>query len=161
MHPALVRLSVVTLLLFAPIGVEGQVVAELDAYWSEVTRTVEAGDFEGYSGLYHPDAVLVSLSSGNSFPISNALAGWEAGFIDTREGRADASVAFRFSQRLHDETTAHETGIFRFTLTPEGGSETVGIVHFDALMVRKNGAWLMVMEYQREPATEDEWNGLK
>jgi hypothetical protein len=66
-------------------------------------------------------------------------------------------VTFRFTQRLHDETTAHETGIFRYTFEPEGGAPTVAMVHFEGLLVRKDGSWLMVMEYQKDQASEEEW----
>lgn len=134
-----------------------QITDELDAYWAEVSRTVAEGDFDGYAALYHPDAVLVSLGSASSRPIADALAGWEQGFVDTKEGRATASVKFRLTRRLHDATTAHETGIFRYTLEPEEGESVDALVHFEALLVKKKGTWLMVMEYQKEPATKAEW----
>jgi hypothetical protein len=157
MKSTTIRLTILLLIFFFPSVVQSQVIAELDDYWAEVSRTVGEGDFEGYGRLYHPDAVLVSLGSESSYPIARALAGWEQGFLDTRAGRAQASVAFRFTQRLHDETTAHETGIFRYTLEPEDGGQTVVMVHFEALLVRKDGAWLMLMEYQKQPATEEDW----
>lgn len=128
---------------------------ELDAYWAELSRTVEEGDFEGYAALYHPDAVLVSLGSGTSYPIAQALAGWKQGFDDTAAGRAEAGVDFRLTQ--HDATRAHETGVFRYTFTPEGGETTVAPVHFEAVPVKEDGEWLMLMEYQKEMATEEEW----
>ena len=157
MKSTLIRLSILGLILLFPSVVNAQVIAELDDYWAEVARTVEEGDFEGYSRLYHPEAVLVNLQSGTSYSIEQALSGWEQGFLDTRDGKAQASVTFRFTQRLHDETTAHETGIFRYTLKPEDGNQTVVMVHFEGLLVRKGGAWLMVMEYQKQSATEEEW----
>ena len=157
MKSTLIRLSILGLILLFPSVVNAQVIAELDDYWAAVARTVEEGDFEGYSRLYHPEAILVNLQSGTSYPIEQALSGWEQGFLDTRDGKAQASVTFRFTQRLHDETTAHETGIFRYMLKPEDGNQTVVMVHFEGLLVRKGGAWLMVMEYQKQSATEEEW----
>ncbi len=157
MKSTLIQLSMFSLILLFPSLGEAQTLAELDAYWAEVTRTVEEGDFEGYSRLYHPDAVLVSSGSGASHPISQALVGWEKDFDATRQGKARSSVTFRFTQRLHDETTAHESGMFRYTAKLEDGSETVGTVHFEGLLVRKDGVWLMVMEYQKQPATDEEW----
>lgn len=138
-----------------------QVTEALDAYWAEVSRTVEEGDFDGYGRLYHPDAVLVSAAGQTSYPIQQALAGWESGFVDTREGRSDASVSFRFTQRLNDESTAHETGIFRYTLKPENGEETSAMVHFQGLLVHRDGRWLMLMEYQQQPATQAEWDAAR
>ena len=60
-------------LLGLPTTAPAQVTTELDAYWAEVSRTVEEGDFEGYAELYHPDAVLVMQGQG-TVPIGEALA---------------------------------------------------------------------------------------
>jgi uncharacterized protein (TIGR02246 family) len=153
--------AVVCLILAIPRVVESQTTAELDAYWAELSRTVADGDYEGYARLYHPDAVLVSLGSQSSYPIAQALAGWKQGFLDTQAGNAEAGVAFRFTQRLHDETTAHETGMFRYTFTPADGTPGVALVHFESLLVRKDGEWLMVMEYQQAAATDEEWQAAR
>ncbi len=162
-----IRLRVLGLIILGPsLVVESQVVndpvvAELDAYWAEVSRTVAEGDFESYKRLYHPDAVLVDLQSGTSLPIEQAFEGWEPSFVDTRDGRVPATVEFRLTERLHDETTAHETGIFRYTATPEDADPTVVIFHFEGLLVRKAGSWLMVMEYQKQPASSQEWESAE
>ena len=161
MKSTLARLALLLFLLTSPELVEAQVVDALDAYWADVSRTVQEGDFEGYSALYHPDAVLVSSGGQTSYPIEQALAGWKQGFLDTRQGKTEASVAFRFTQRLHDETTAHETGIFRYSLKNADGSESGAMVHFQGLLVRKNGRWLMLMEYQQHPATQAEWDAAR
>jgi ketosteroid isomerase-like protein len=152
---ALAVVALAALALTGPAPARAQVTSELDAYWSEISRTVADGDFEGYANLYHPDAVLVLDGSG-THPIAVALAGWKQGFDDTRAGRAKAGVTFRFTERLHDETTAHETGIFRYTLR-SAEQDAVALVHFSALLVKKNGEWRMVMERQKGPATEEEW----
>jgi len=77
--------------------------------------------------------------------------------IDGKLENYGASVAFRFTQRLHDETTAYETGIFRYTLTPAGSNPRIATIHFEGMLVRKDGTWLLVMEYQKRPATDEEW----
>ena len=84
----------------------------LDAFWAELSRTVAEGDYEGYAATYHPDAVLVSGLARTSYPISRALVDWKQGFDDTKAGTIKAAVEFRFTQRISDATTAHETGIF-------------------------------------------------
>ena len=129
---------------------------ELDAFWAEVARTVSEGDFDGYSATYHPDAVLVSQASNTSYPIASALKGWHQGFVDTAEGHVKANVEFRFTSRINDDTTAHETGIFHYSAIPEDGDATDQYVHFEALLVKKDG-WKMMMEYQQTPATQEEW----
>lgn len=152
----ILRFAAAAVLLALPQAASAQVATELDAYWAELSRTVVEGDFEGYSVLYHPDAVLVAGGSG-TYPIAAALAGWKQGFDDTRDGKAVAGVEFRFTERLNDGTTAHDTGMFRYTIDPEDGDGAVALIHFEALLVKKDGRWLMVMEYQKGQATDEEW----
>ena len=151
-----IALAVAAFLLVLPVPASAQVTDELDAFWAEMSRTVEEGDFEGYAALYHPDAVLVMGGQG-SVPIGQALDGWKQLFVDTQEGRAEASVELRITDRLNDATTAHETGMFHYVFQPEGGDAQAAYVHFESLLVKRDGRWLMVMEYQRGPATEEEW----
>jgi ketosteroid isomerase-like protein len=157
---SIIRYALAAACLAIPASAPAQVSAELDEYWAELARTVQEGDFEGYSALYHPDAVLVMQGSGTA-PIGTALAAWKQGFDDTREGRAAAGVEFRFTQRLNGETTAHETGMFHYTLDPENGDEVEALVWFEALLVKRDGRWLMVMEFQKDAATESDWAAAK
>ncbi|MFK7814282.1 MAG: hypothetical protein AB8B59_17420 [Maribacter sp.] len=138
--------------------------AELDQFWTELSRTVNDGDFEGYKATYHDDAVVVFTTGENkaSMSISKALANWQQDFIDTKAGKTVNSVAFRFSQRVGDATTAHETGIFVFQSNSKNGEiSPKQYVHFEALLVKHDSAWLMVMEYQKSRATEEEWELLE
>lgn len=128
----------------------------LDAFWAEMSRTVEEGDFDGYASLYHDDAILVSGLAGTSYPISQALEGWRQGFLDTRAGAMKARVEFRFTRRLSDDTTAHETGIFHYETVDADGNRSGQYIHFEALLTRKE-VWKLMMEYQKAVATPEEW----
>jgi len=150
--------SLLRAVLLIPMSLTSHSRVELDAFWTRVKQTVEEGDFDSYKALYHPDAVLVSEDSKKSSLISQALVGWEQGFNDTREGRQKTSVDFRIVQRLNDNETAHEMGIFRYSsLRPDGGDESIAMMHFRSLLVKKNGEWLILMEYQGAATTEEEW----
>lgn len=135
-------------------------IAELDQYWQELSRTVEEGDFDGYGAAYHEDAVVIFAGGAkkSSMSISKALAGWKQGFLDTKNGKVSSMVEFRFSQRINDEDTAHETGIFHYSSGGETGTSVY--VHFEMLMVKKDGSWLGLMEYQKSKATLEEWKLL-
>ena len=138
-----------------------ELTAELDAFWAEVSRTVQEGDFEGYAALYHEDAIMVNANSGSTYPIGNALEIWKPGFDDTKAGRMAASVEFRFSKRMIDENTAFETGIFRYVAQPDGEEAQVSLIHFDALSIKKESGWVMMMEHQITQATQQEWEALR
>lgn len=138
--------------------------AELDNFWAAVSRTVQEGDFEGYAATYHEDAVVVFTTGENktSVSIAKALVNWKQGFIDTKAGRTKNSVEFRFSQRVGDENTAHETGIFGFQSNDGNDAPNPKrFIHFEALLIKRNNAWVMVMEYQKSKATQEEWELLE
>ncbi len=136
-------------------------VAELDAYWAEVSRAVREGDFTAYRATCHGEGVLVSGSKQTSQPLATALARWKKDFDDTREGRVKAEVEFRFAQRLGDANTAHETGIFRYVSQASGGQPQEEFIHLQALLVKKPDGWKILMEYQIGPATKAEWEALR
>jgi ketosteroid isomerase-like protein len=135
--------------------------AELDAYWAIVSKAVNTGDFETYAATCHPEGVLVSGGKQMSQPLAAALARWKQEFTDTRDGKMKASVEFRFSRRIGDATTAHETGIFLYTAQPEGGPPKAEHIHFEALLVKKPDGWKILMENQKGSATESAWQALK
>jgi len=134
-------------------------IAQLDEFWTEVSRTIAEGDFEGYAGTFHEQATLVSGVSGVAYPIAQALAGWKKDFDDTKSGVRKSSVAFRFNRRLGDPTTAYESGIFHYSFELNGKKQGY-YIHFDGLLV-KEGTWKMMMEYQKSRASKEEWDALE
>lgn len=164
MKPILTLLVLLTISLsptYTPTSVNQQQserLKELDAYWAEVSRTVREGDYEGYSAQYHEDAVVVFATRDPkmSVSISDALAAWKPGFEATRSGKTKANVQFRFSQRIGNKNTAHETGVFAYN---DGGPNNY--VAFEMLLVKKDGQWLGMMEYQKNQATQADWDALK
>lgn len=138
--------------------------AELDRYWANLEKTVEEGDFEGYRAAYHDDAVIVFAAGTNktSVTIDQAMAYWKKGFNDTKAGKRKDLVEFRLSQRIGNETTAHETGIFHFTTAGSDGKiNGEYLTHFEMLLIKRDGKWYATMEYQKSDATQEEWDALK
>lgn len=136
-------------------------VKELDAYWAEVSRAVGAGDFPAYEATCDAEGVLVSGEKKTCTPLAEALKRWRKDFEATKRGEMKASVQFKFSQRLNDGTTAHETGIFLYTATGADGKETRAYVHFEALLLKREDGWKIVMEYQKANATQAEFEALR
>ena len=133
---------------------------ELDGFWAEISRTVREGDFEGYQATCHSEGVLVSGAKKTSEPLAKALARWKQDFVDAKSGKTQVNVEFRFSRRIHDASTAHETGIFMYSSVEPDGSVKRDYIHFEELMVKHHG-WQTLMEYQKSPATREEWEALK
>jgi hypothetical protein len=133
---------------------------ELDALWAEVSRSVKQGDFKGYSATCHKEGILVSGTKKYSQPLSEALVRWKPEFLDTKAGKIKASVEFRFSQRIGGDTTAHETGMFRYATIDADGEASEAFIHFEALLVKTADGWKVLMEYQKSEGTEVEWAAI-
>lgn len=142
-----------------------QRITEIDkTYWSEISRTVKEGDYEGYAATCHTNSVLVTTSVENkrTEPMTSALARWKQGFLNTKNGKQMDNVQFRFSQRIGDATTAYETGIFYFTSHDSTGKLiSESYTHLEALLVKEGNRWLCLMEFQKSKATRAEWDALK
>jgi hypothetical protein len=165
MNARIIRIIVgmfTTLLAVPPVAATDDTapLKELNGFWTEVSRTVREGDFEGYKATCHSEGVLVSGVKRTSQPLSKALARWEQDFVDAKSGKTKANVEFRFSQRISDETTAHETGIFLYSSVDASGVVKNEYIHFEVLLVKRNG-WKTMMEYQKSKATREEWEALK
>ena len=140
---------------------DSQITKQIDELlWNKISKSVREGDFETYANLNHANAVLVS--SAKSVTMEEALSNWKQGFVDSKNGKQKVNVEFRFSKRLDNETTAHETGIFNF-ITYEIGTDKIkseDYVNFEALLVKYNGTWQIMMEYQKTKASREEWQAL-
>jgi hypothetical protein len=93
-------------------------------------------------------------------PLADALKRWKKEFDATRSGGMKASVTFKFSRRLGDATTAHETGMFLYSATGADGKETREYIHFEGLLVKRDGRWKILMEYQKSKGTREEFEAL-
>jgi hypothetical protein len=135
--------------------------AGLDAYWAEVSRAVKAGDFEAYKATCHPKGVLVSGSKKVSYPLAQALNRWKTEFDDTKAGDIEASVDFRFSHRFGDTQTAHESGVFLYTQKKKDAEAIQEYIAFEVLLVKENGKWQTLMEYQMKAVSKEEWDKIQ
>jgi len=139
---------------------------ERNTFWAEVSRTVAAGDFEGYVATCHPTGVLVSGIANISQPLAIALKRWQPEFEATKSGVEKAQVEFRLSKRLADATTAHETGIFHYSTIKADGERSDEYIHFEVLLIKdkslgEQATWKTMMEFQKSKATLEEWEALK
>ncbi len=148
------------LLTFFPLNLHADV-KELDAYWAEVSRAVNTGDFQAYKATCHPDAVLVSGNKKQSYPLAKALVRWKKEFDDTKSGDRKSSATFRFSTRYHDETTAHETGMLLYEFSTKDGKVGKEYVFLEALLLKRKGKWVIMMEYQKATGAAEDWEKLK
>lgn len=134
---------------------------ELATFWQQAEQTVANGDFEGYSATFHPNAILVSDIASTSYPISKALTRWQQGFDDTKAGKMKAGVSFKFTQSLVSENTAHQTGYFYYYSINDKGKKSPFIAHFEALLMKSEGKWQIMMERHIKQVELGVWQSIQ
>lgn len=158
-HTARLALVVSLVAVILPATAAAQSTAEIDRQvWQAVAASAANHDIVAMGRVYHPAAVLVSNTG--TTPIAAALERWGRDMVTARANGSKASVAFRFTRRQDDATTAFEAGAFRYATTDKAGVETPGYVRFEALLVKTPDGWRMVMERQLDAITEAQWNAL-
>ena len=152
--------GLMVILLIQSVYAEDNVINELNAAWNKLEQTVSNGDFRSFKSVYHRDAVLVNGISKSSYPIKKAFEGWQQGFTDTKSGEITAHLDVKFSERIFDQFSAHETGVFHYYTINKKGQQSDTYVHFESLWVKKNNRWIMMMAYQKSRSDDSEWNTL-
>ena len=140
---------------------EDNVLGEIDRAWDKIKDTITKGDFRSLKSSYHRDAILVNGTSKKCYAIKTALDGWKQGFDDTKAGSMDANLELKFSQRIFDSSTAHETGIFHYYTINKEGKQTDSYVYFESLWIKKQRKWFMLMENQKSKTNKEEWDNFK
>ena len=138
-----------------------KILDEIDIAWDKLKKTISSGDFRSFKSAYHRDAVLVNGISNKCYPIKKAFDGWRQGFMDTKAGVLDANLELKFSRRVFDISTAHETGIFHYYTIDKQGKQTDAYVHFESLWIKKQNKWFMLMENQISRADKEGWDKFK
>lgn len=133
-------------------------VPNTDSLFNEIQRTVAEVDFDAMAAAYHADAVLVNAKATTS--VRDVMPLWKAAGEKLQSEGRQASVAFRFSSRQQDSTSAFESGIFRYATIGKDGVEKVAFVHFENLAVFRDGRWLTLMERQLAATDLSAWNTL-
>ena len=137
-------------------------IVELNAYWESLAKTAKEGNFEGMKSLYHEDAVVVKPDT--TFAVSRAFkVRWKKEIMEVKSRKRANSLKFRFSKRIGDDTTAFEKGFYHYTSIETETGKVLGdaYIHFESLLVKVNEEWVVLMEHQKQEATEEEWLALK
>ena len=67
----------------------------------------------------------------------------------------------RISETLLGSSSAYQKGIFHYTSEYIGQSPVSVFIHFEVLLTKSNGIWKILMEYQKDYATKEDWNRLE
>ena len=145
--------------IFTPAQAQSQPSSPTDLLYKQISASVAEADFEAMAGTYHPDAILVSQKGTKS--IASVIPLWKAAGEKIKQKGGTASVAFRFNSRQISETTAFESGVFKYQSVAADGSKKTNYVNFENLTIKRDGRWLTMMERQTGTTNLSAWTALE
>lgn len=114
--------------------------AQIDALFDRWNAAVETGDPEKVASLYAPDAVLLPTLSPEIRTDHDGLVDYFEHFLAKNpSGERTESVI-----EVLDQTTAIDTGLYRFTFTAADGSQTFADARYTFVYEKRNGKWLII-----------------
>ncbi len=132
-------------------------IAEVDNFWAKISESVSKGDFGAYRSAHHPDAVLVV--QGKSHSMESAHKAFQRGFDDTAAATVKSGIEFLWTQRSVGVDTAFQKGAFRYW-SESAGNTYVQYTQFEAILVRGNKGWELLVQKQYKALTKEQWDAL-
>jgi len=142
----------------APAGAAASTAAIDQQVWAAISASVVDQDIDAMAATYHPDAVVVTPAG--TTPARLQLPKWGKDMVAAKAKGETATVEFRFSKRVDNADSAFEIGMFKYTVIDGAGKATSYHIPMEALLVRANGRWVVVMERQFAAVTADDWAKL-
>jgi len=131
---------------------------ESDVMYRALIKSVDINDFILMAAQYHRDAVVVSKKKTEL--LRHALKRWEVDGDKLYSNGGKALLEMRFKNRLLNENTSFETGIYHYKTIDKNNKIFEVYMHFEDLNIKTNGSWKVVMERNVKRATSDEFNAL-
>ncbi|WP_242205018.1 YybH family protein [Aestuariivivens insulae] len=112
--------------------------------WDKFTKAFETLDTNLFASLHSDDLVRVS---GNGKTIRNKGAYIKSYKINWKDKVVHQTIAFRFLERICNEETASERGIYKLTRNPNTPNEVCYYGKFHVILKQVNTQWKILVDY--------------
>ncbi|PWI29116.1 hypothetical protein DI383_13270 [Flavobacteriaceae bacterium LYZ1037] len=112
--------------------------------WLPFTKAFETFDYSLFASIHSIDLVRINADNNQ---IQNKIS-----YINNYKERwkfkdREQTITFRFFERLNNENTASEHGIYKLTINPETDQEQSYYGQFHVILRNENGQWKIMVDY--------------
>jgi len=68
-------------------------------------------------------------------------------FEETKKHNGSLNISLRFFERLNNDSTASERGIYKFTINKDREDEQVYYAKFQVVLIKEDNTWKILMDY--------------
>ena len=129
--------------------------------WHTFSKAFEEKSIELYRSIHTSDLIRVPANSNKLQDLDEYMTGNADFFKRSRTDKANASINFRFLERIHNEKFASERGIYRFGHQQKGGEWQYSYGKFHVILVNTENGWKIRMDYDSNEGNTidiEDWN---
>lgn len=115
--------------------------------WLPFIKAFAEGDAGGYIALHSKDLIRPMGDAKRIEPYDKWTAGTRGMFKSFAERGTKIAIDFRFLERIANEDTASERGIFEFSMTNAKGETQKSYGKFHVILKKVAGTWKILMDY--------------
>ncbi len=126
--------------------------------WKPFTTAFETSDYNLFANLHTNDLVRVSGNGKNIQGKETYIAGYKERWHNNSRKQ---TISFRFLERIHNDESASERGIYKLTINPNTEQSQSYYGKFHVILKKVDGFWKIAVDYdssERNTINEDSYN---
>ncbi|MCF7561676.1 nuclear transport factor 2 family protein [Sabulilitoribacter multivorans] len=112
--------------------------------WSPFTKAFETFDYILFASIHSEDLVRVSGDSKNVKGKTTYIEGYKKRWVNKNSNQ---TISFRFLERIANDISASERGIYKLTVNPNTANEQSYYGKFHVILRKENGTWKLLVDY--------------
>lgn len=132
----------------APQPTNPAILKAIDAdIWVPYSKAFAEGKVNDYIALHSKSLLRVMGDLKFVDPYDGFVKNMQEMFDSLKQQNARVSIQFRFTERIANQDTASERGIYEFVMTDAKGKVTKNYSRFHNFLKKEGGKWKIVMDY--------------
>ena len=123
---------------------------EINKVWMEFYQAFDSLDYKPMARIHSKN--LVRVSGGERIlDYDTYINNYKSSFKKAKEDKILNNISLRFFERINNDSTASERGIYKLTRTEAEGSQQAYYGQFHVIFVKEDGMWRILVDYDSNP----------
>ena len=119
---------------------------EINKTWEKFYLAFDSLNYRPMAEIHSKE--LVRIAGGETISdYDSYISSYKTRFKVAREQNAINNISLRFFERINNDSTASERGIYRLKILNKQGTEQTYFGQFHVIFKKVNGVWKIVMDY--------------
>ncbi|GGI56650.1 hypothetical protein GCM10011444_09590 [Winogradskyella haliclonae] len=119
---------------------------DINKTWEKFYKAFDNLDYTLMANIHSEK--LIRISGGNRITdYKTYINNYKATFDRARENKTSNTIALRFFERISNDSTASERGVYKLTRIENGKSPKSYYGQFHVIFIKENNTWKILMDY--------------